>query len=117
MQMAIVLPAIVVLTLAVVQAGLWFLARGIALTAAREGAAAARSYHASLGEGRERARSVLDRTAGDLLTGTSVQAASTGERVRVEVSGRALSLLPGVSGLQITQAATGPVERYTSTGG
>ncbi|ANZ13396.1 TadE/TadG family type IV pilus assembly protein [Streptomyces noursei] len=115
--MAIVLPAIIVLTLAVVQAGLWFLARGIALTAAREGAAAARSYHATLGQGQERARSVLDRTAGDLLTGATVQAAGTGERVRIEVTGRALSLLPGVPGLQITQVATGPIERYTSPGG
>lgn len=117
MQIAIVLPAVIVLTLAVVQAGMWFLARGIALTAAREGAASARSYHSSLAEGEQRARSVLDRTAGDLLGGGTVQAQRNGERVRVEVSGRALSLLPGVPGLQITQVATGAVERFTPPGG
>ncbi|MGW7641741.1 TadE family protein, partial [Streptomyces decoyicus] len=66
-QMALVMPAILLLTLAVVQAGLWLVARGIALTAAREGVSAARTYQAGPGDGAARARTVLNRTAGDLL--------------------------------------------------
>jgi hypothetical protein len=115
--MALVLPAILLLTFAVVQAGLWFLARGVALTAAREGVSAARNYQSGPGEGTARARSVLARTAGDLLTSTSVQTSGTDERVRVEVRGVALSMLPGVPDLRITQSATGTVERFTTPGG
>ncbi|MGI5414208.1 TadE/TadG family type IV pilus assembly protein [Streptomyces chartreusis] len=112
-QMAIIFPFVLLATVAVVQASMWFYARQIALTAAREGVSAARSYESSPAEGAAQARDVLARTAGDSLTGYSVSASSNGQRVRVEVSGSALSMIPGVSGLQITQSASGPVERWT----
>ncbi|MFF4699924.1 TadE/TadG family type IV pilus assembly protein [Streptomyces chattanoogensis] len=115
-QMAIVFPAVLLLTVAVVQAGLWFVARGIALTAAREGLSAARTYQATPGEGTARAREVLERTSGDLLQATTVRTTAIGGRVRVQVSGRVLSMLPGIDGLQITQSTDGPVERFTSPG-
>ncbi len=44
-------------------------------------------------------------------------AGSDGQRVRVQVSGTALSMIPGVAGLQVTQSASGPVERWTVPGG
>ncbi|WP_432198855.1 TadE family protein [Streptomyces sp. bgisy027] len=112
-QMAIIFPFVLLATVAVVQASMWFYARQIALTAAREGVSAARAYDSSPAEGAAQARDVLTRTAGDSLTGYSVSASSNGQRVRVEVSGSALSMIPGVSGLQITQSASGPVERWT----
>ncbi|MFD8049520.1 TadE family protein [Streptomyces sp. Tu102] len=112
-QMAIIFPFVLFATVAVVQASMWFYARQIALTAAREGVSAARAYESSPAEGAAQARDVLTRTAGDSLTGYSVSASSDGQRVRVEVSGSALSMIPGVSGLQITQSASGPVERWT----
>ncbi|MBT1098112.1 pilus assembly protein [Streptomyces sp. Tu102] len=111
--MAIIFPFVLFATVAVVQASMWFYARQIALTAAREGVSAARAYESSPAEGAAQARDVLTRTAGDSLTGYSVSASSDGQRVRVEVSGSALSMIPGVSGLQITQSASGPVERWT----
>ncbi|MCZ4603517.1 pilus assembly protein [Streptomyces sp. Lzd4kr] len=112
-QMAIIFPFVLLAAVAVVQASMWFYARQIALTAAREGVSAARAYESSPAEGAALARDVLTRTAGDSLTGYSVAASSDGQRVRVEVSGSALSMIPGVSGLQITQSASGPVERWT----
>ncbi|MFD4588276.1 TadE/TadG family type IV pilus assembly protein [Streptomyces sp. NPDC058434] len=116
-QMAIVFPFVLLATLAVVQASLWFYARQIALTAAREGLSAARTYQADPGDGAARAREVLGRTAGDSLQGASVSTAgSNAERVRIEVSGTALSMIPGVSGLRITQSASGAVERFTVPG-
>ncbi|MGW1617191.1 TadE/TadG family type IV pilus assembly protein [Streptomyces sp. NPDC002285] len=111
-QMAIIFPFVLLATVAVVQASMWYYARQIALTAAREGVSAARAYESGPGEGAAQARGVLARTAGDSLTGYSVAASSDGQRVRVEVSGTALSMIPGVSGLQITQSASGPVERW-----
>ncbi|MFE5029891.1 TadE/TadG family type IV pilus assembly protein [Streptomyces sp. NPDC056656] len=115
-QMAIVFPFVLLLTVAVVQASMWYYAREIALTAAREGLSAARSYQASPAEGAARAREVLDRTAGDSLMSSSVSTTGGGQRITVEVSGTAQSMLPGVPGLRITQSASGTVERWTKPG-
>ncbi|MEU6653348.1 TadE family protein [Streptomyces sp. NPDC046900] len=115
-QMAIIFPFVLLATVAVVQASMWYYARQIALTAAREGASAARSYQSSPAAGESQARDVLERTAGDSLRGYSVSASSNGQRVRVQVSGTALSMIPGVSGLHVSQSASGPVERWTHGG-
>ena len=114
--MAIVFPFVLLATVAVVQACMWYYARQIALTAAREGVTTARAYESTPAEGAARARDVLARTAGDSLSSYSVFVSSDGQRVRVEVSGTALSMIPGLSGLQITQSASGPVERWTTAG-
>ncbi|MFE4413230.1 TadE/TadG family type IV pilus assembly protein [Streptomyces sp. NPDC056821] len=116
-QMAIIFPFVLLATVAVIQASMWYYARQIALTAAREGATAARAYQSSPADGAAQARSVLERTAGDSLRGYSVSASSNGQRVRVQVSGTAMSMIPGVSGLRVTQSASGAVERWTVPGG
>ncbi|MER6442814.1 TadE family protein [Streptomyces sp. NPDC001185] len=115
-QMAIVFPFVLLATIAVIQASMWYYARQIALTAAREGAAAARAYQAGPGDGAARAREILARIAGDSLGGYSVTAGSDGQRVRVRVSGTSLSMIPGVAGLQVSQTASGAVERWTTPG-
>jgi Flp pilus assembly protein TadG len=116
-QMAIIYPVVLLAAIAVIQASMWYYARQIALTAAREGASVARAYQSSPADGAARARDVLGRVAGDSLRGYSVTASSTGERVQVQVSGRAMSMVPGVAGLQVTQSASGPLERWTLPGG
>lgn len=116
-QMAIIFPFVLLATIAVIQASMWYYARQIALTAAREGAAAARAYQASPANGAAQARSVLERTAGDSLRNYSVVAGSDGQRVQVQVSGTAMSMIPGVSGLPVTQSASGAVEGWTVPGG
>ncbi|WP_190040031.1 TadE family protein [Streptomyces fructofermentans] len=114
--MAIVFPLVLLATVAVIQASMWYYARQIALTAAREGLTAARAYQASPADGTARAHDVLARVAGDSLTGSSVSARSTGQRVQIQVHGTALSMIPGVPGLHITQSASGPLERWTNPG-
>lgn len=116
--MAIVFPFVILATVTVVQASMWYYARNVALTAAREGAAVGRAYNSSPAQGARHARSVLDRIAGDSLRGPAVSTTgSTGQRVRIQVTGTAPSLIPGISGLSITQSASGPVERFTTAGG
>lgn len=116
-QTAIVFPFVLLAAIAVIQASMWYYARQIALTAAREDLSAERSYQASPADGAARAQDVLGRTAGDSLRGASVSTArSNGQRVRVQVSGIAQSMLPGVPGLRITQSASGAVERWTVPG-
>ncbi|MEU4898540.1 TadE family protein [Streptomyces sp. NPDC044780] len=117
-QMAIVFPFVIVLTIAVVQASMWYYARQIALAAARDGVAAGRTYQAGPSDAADRVRQVLDRTAGDSLRQATVATSgSTGERIRVQVHGTAPSLLPFVPDLPVTQSASGPVERFTTPGG
>ncbi|WP_438306626.1 TadE/TadG family type IV pilus assembly protein (plasmid) [Streptomyces sp. HUAS TT11] len=115
-QMAIIFPFVLLATVTVVQASMWYYARQIALTAAREGVTAARAYQSSPAAGEAQARGVLERTAGDSLRGYSVSVSSDGQRVRVQVSGTAQSMIPGVSGLQVSQSASGPVERWVNPG-
>ncbi|WP_210581980.1 TadE family protein [Streptomyces sp. GESEQ-4] len=116
-QMAIVFPFVLLATMAVIQASMWYYARQIALTAAREGATAARSYQATPADGAARARDVLGRVAGDSLLNPGVSTAgSTAERVRIQVTGTAQSMIPGVAGLQVSQSASGAVERWTTPG-
>ncbi|MDX3075883.1 pilus assembly protein [Streptomyces sp. MI02-7b] len=113
--MAIVFPFVILLTLAVVQAGMWFHARNIALAAAREGVTAARTYQSADADGAARAREVLDRIGGDSLRDPAVSTAGSGaESVRVTVTGTAPSLLPGIAGLRINQSAAAPREVWTT---
>ena len=117
LEIAILAPALLLLIFSIVQAGLWFYARSLALAAAQEGVAAARSYGASPDAGTSRSRSFIDQQAGDSLTQTVVSSAgSTPTLIRIQVSGRALSVFPGIPGIQVTQSADGPVERFTTDG-
>jgi hypothetical protein len=114
-QMAIVFPFVILLTITVVQASMWYYARNIALTAAREGVSAGRAYQADTGDGTARAREVLDRIAGDSLRNPAVNASgSTATEMQVTVSGTAPSMIPGISGLRVSQSASGARERWTT---
>ncbi|WP_276615665.1 TadE/TadG family type IV pilus assembly protein [Streptomyces sp. A1136] len=114
-QMAIVFPFVILVTVAVVQASMWFFARNIALTAAREGVAAARVYQAPEDAGAARAHETLSRIAGDSLTQSTVSTSGTSAtEVRVAVTGTAPSLIPGLSGLSVSQSAGAPRERWTT---
>lgn len=115
LEIAILGPVLLLLIFTIVQFGLWFYARNLALAAAQEGVTAARAYGASPGAGVTRARTFLDQQAGDSLTQTvATSSGSTATRVRIEVTGRALSIIPGLPGLQVTQSADAPVERFTT---
>ncbi|MCZ7458215.1 TadE family protein [Streptomyces sp. WMMC940] len=113
-EMAIILPVVVLFSFMVVQASTWYYAKQIALTAAREGVQAATAYQSTDAAGSARARTVLDRVAGDSLLAAEVSTSgSNAERVTVTVTGRAPSLLPGVDGMAVSQSASGARERWT----
>ena len=115
LEIAILAPALLLLVFAVVQGGLWFHARNLAQAAAQEGAAAGAAFNADPDAAIARTRAFLDAHAGDSLTGAVVTASgSTPTSMRIQVTGRALSVLPGVPGLAITQDAIAPVEAFTT---
>jgi Flp pilus assembly protein TadG len=114
LEVSILAPVLLLVVFTIIQVGLWSYARSLALGAAQEGVAAGRAYRAPAEAGRVRAESFLDATAGDSLVGISVTSAATAATLRVEVTGRALSVLPGVPGLPVRQHAEGPIERFTA---
>ncbi|HEY8722153.1 TadE family protein [Pengzhenrongella sp.] len=117
LELAILFPVLLLVITGLVQFGLWFHARSLALVAAEEGVTAARTYHSGEGAATARARQFLDNNAADTLADITVTASRSGaERIRVEVTGRALSILPGVPGPAVAQSAQGPVERFTTAG-
>ena len=117
LEVAILGPALLALIFSVVQAGLWFYARSLALAAANEGVTAGRAYQAPPGAGPARARTFIADHAGDsLLAATVSDSGSDATMVRIQVSGRALSVLAGFSGLTVTQSAQAPRERFTIEG-
>ncbi len=114
LEVSILAPVLLLVVFTIIQVGLWSYARSLALGAAQEGVAAGRAYGAPADAGRARAQSFLDATAGDSLVGSTVTSTATAASLRVEVTGHALSVLPGVPGLPVRQHAEGPIERVTA---
>src|SRR4051794_31380515 len=114
-ELVILFPALLLLVTALVQYGLWFHARSVALAAAQEGIAAARTYGADLDNGRAVALEFVAGNGGDtLLDPTATAGAPITGRVQVVVTGRSLSVIPGVAGPAVRQSAAGPVERFVT---
>jgi hypothetical protein len=117
LELVILFPALLLVVFVIIQYGLWFYARSLALAAAQEGVTVARSYGAHPGAGQDRAHSFLEVHGADTLVDVHVTVtAPTPGHVIVQVSGRSLSVIPGVAGPTITQSAQGPIERFTTAG-
>lgn len=110
-QTVIVAPTILLALMSIVQFGLLFHARNIAENAAQAGAAAARSYDGSEASGRSQTAAYLSEAAGSTLSENTIDVTRGQAEVTVTVRGVVTSLIPGVH-LHVTEAATGPVERY-----
>jgi Flp pilus assembly protein TadG len=115
-ELAVIFPAVLLLILAAVQAGLVFHARHLAQAAAQEALRAARQYDGSTRAGSQAATGLLSRAAGDLLVARTITISRSPTQADVRITGHALSLLPGVT-LTVTAHAAGPVERFTTDGG
>ncbi|WP_243710547.1 TadE family protein [Micromonospora sp. KC213] len=110
-ELAVVMPAVLVLLFASVQVAVWFVARSTALHAAQSGVNAQRTFQAPAGAGEARAAGFL-RATGDWLVGGKPSCATIATEVTCTVTGRSLSVVPGVS-FEVRQSAHGTVERWT----
>jgi hypothetical protein len=114
-ELAILMPAILILLLASIQAAAWFIARATALNAAQSAVSAQRVYQAEPGIGEQRAEDFLDR-AGDWLVGWEV-AVTVPEpddtQVSATVTGEPLRIMPFISLPAISETAFGTAERFT----
>jgi len=97
-------------TVAIVQTGVWFHARTMALAAAESGVREGR-IAASAQVGADAAQDYLDQVANGTFTDVVVSTAgSTAAEVQVTVTGSVPSLFPGLWPLDVSQSARGPVE-------
>jgi len=117
-EMAVLFPILLVLLLTVVQAGMWWHARNLALAAAQAGVQVARTTTGTTDAAEEAARSYLDRAGGSATTDATVHASLTAEEAQVAVSATAPRVLP-IPGLEITinQTAHARRELFSIPGG
>ena len=103
---------VTLLILAVVQVSLLFYAGQLATSAAQDGLRSGRYLSTSsvADSARRDAEGFLARTAGTALTDIRVSTSIDGDLLRVRVSGRALSIVPGVP-IRIDRQAAGGLER------
>ncbi|MEU6680899.1 TadE family protein [Streptomyces sp. NPDC046925] len=107
LEFLIIAPILLFISCLVLQLGVFFLASTAAHTAARKGAQTGAAFQSSPGQGAERAQSWL-RQVGVVQQSQVSTAGSTGERVRVTVTGRVMNFLPW--DLRIERSAEDTVE-------
>jgi Flp pilus assembly protein TadG len=114
-ELAVAMPAILLLLFASIQTAAWFVARSTALNAAQSAVNAQRLHQAPPGAGEARATTFLRAAGGWLVDwddpAPSCQASAT--EVTCTVQGRSLSVVPGVD-FPVRQTAHGTVERWTT---
>lgn len=109
-QHAVIFPVLMLITLGVIQAGIWVHGHSVASRAAAAGADIARGSYGSTAEARGTAAKLAG--AGGLHDVT-VETRRSGSDVEVVVSGRA-PLMLDLGLARITEVATTPLEKVTS---
>lgn len=115
LELVIVFPMVLLITFGVIEGALWYHARNVALAAAEEGVRVASGTGGTLSVGVSEATEFAHRAgADDVLSGVTVRAGGGTTEVTITVTGHSLSLFAGWSGHEVSQTASGPVERFTS---
>lgn len=121
-ELAILAPAMLFMTILIIQWALWFQARGVALSAAQEGARVAREQ---LPGWQTQSRSVAEsfyQRLGTRLLGNvpDVSLTQSGgqppSQVYVTVTGQIPTLVPFIAPLQVAEKAGGPTECFRPAG-
>lgn len=110
-ELVVATPLLLLLVLVVVQFALWAHAAHVADAAAQEGARAARLEGGTAAKGAAEARDFLAQLSPTILVHPAVSAHRDANTARVEVSGEAMMLIPGLH-LPVRVAAEGQVERF-----
>ncbi len=114
-ELAVIMPVVLVVVLLIVQFALWFHGRQVADAAAREGARLARIDSESWqGDAEARADEVIRAVGPKLLEGATVTAWEEGDRRGVEVTATAVQVVPLLPATTFTITARfgGPVECF-----
>jgi len=107
-----ILPFVFLLIMVLIQASLWFLARSAALAAARQGADAARAFHAARAAGPAAALAFARQAGQGYLENPQVTAAgSNGSTISITVSGHVPSFIPGLV-VNVSETVQAPAEVF-----
>lgn len=109
-ETVVAMPVLMLLFAVVIQAAVFFHARGVATTAARQGLDRARVLNGSVGDGQAAAEQFLTQAGGGLQEPTTVAVERTAEQATVTVTGEVMWLIPGPRPA-ITVTVSAPVER------
>jgi Flp pilus assembly protein TadG len=113
-ELAILFPVIFILLMMSIQAGVYFLARAVALNAAQIGVNSTRTLAGDTEAGAEAKAWTYINAAPDWLVVTSVNVdrnEATGVATAT-VQGSVLQVMPGIN-ITVRQNARGPIERFT----
>lgn len=116
LEMAIVMPVLLVLTMLGIQMAVVAHAQNVAETAAQEGAAVARAVNGNAPAGQARADARLREYGASMFTTYQAHAVRSAEEATVTVEGDVQSLLP-FANFHVSETSTGPVERFVEEGG
>lgn len=108
-ELVVATPLLLLLLLAAVQAGVWWHATHIAESVAAHALAAARVQDGSAASGERSGRLVIAQLAGNLLSAPQIVVTRGPAAAKVEVTGSAMSVIPGLA-LPVRAAATGAPE-------
>lgn len=111
-EFAIVASVMIIVTFVVIQVGLVYYARSIALGAATHGVSVGRAFNASDTAAGNAAENFLDQ-AGDGLEGRNVTVDQDADEIEVIITGTAISVVPGMT-FSVRQSARGSIEQPTS---
>jgi Flp pilus assembly protein TadG len=111
LEMVLATPLLLLLLLAIVQFALWQHAIHIADAAAQEGARAARLHGGTAHGGAARTAEFLAQLSPTILTHPQIVARRDANTARVQVTGQALMLIPGLH-LPVRVASQGEVEAF-----
>lgn len=112
LEAVLVLPVLLLSIMAIIQVVLFAHASRLADAAAREGARALR-LSGQVDDGRTRAEGFLQEHGAQMVLEPVVGARSVGGVASVDVSGRAVAVVPGLS-FPIHGHSAGPVEAFTA---
>ena len=110
-EAVVVVPLLMLVLMVIVQFCLWMHATQVAQTAAAEGDLVARSVGGGPAAGVASARSVLTGPGSDVTSSTVVVSVLPGESEWLQVTGRAVSVVPGLS-FAVSASAIGPIQQF-----
>lgn len=111
-EVVILLPLVFLLLFAMVQGGLWYHARAVALAAAQEGARVAAAESSTASDGISAASSFVADAGTGVVLNPAVNGSRSGTTATIIVTGQAQSLVPFLNPA-VAQSASFPVEEIS----
>jgi Flp pilus assembly protein TadG len=112
-EVAVLAVVVLALVFTIIQVGLFYHARKVAQSAARQGVDTGRQFGSGPGDGVAQAQNFLAKFGGSVRGASVSSAGSTAQEIHITVTGHVATLVPGLE-LTVTQDAHGPIERWTN---